>query len=69
MNRGEFGGSSLHVFADKESGARIPALYRKGAYADIIAYVTREHDAALDLLRESKKLLSDFGETRRRTSA
>ena len=69
MNRGEFSGSSLHAFADKEPGARIPALYRKGAYADIIAYVTREHDAALELLRASKKLLSDFGETRRRPQA
>jgi len=66
MNRGQFTGSSLHAFADKEPGARIPALYRKGSYADIIAYVTREHDAALELLRESRKLLSDFGETRRR---
>ncbi len=69
MNRGEFTGSSLHAFADKEPGARIPALYRKGAYADIIAYVTREHDAALELFRASKKLLSDFGETRRRPQA
>ncbi len=69
MNRGKFTGSSLHSFADKESGARVPALYRKGSYADIIAYVTREHDAALDLLRESKKLLGDWGDTRRRPTA
>ena len=69
MNRGRFTGSSLHAFADKEPGARIPALYRKGSFEDIIAYVTREHDAALELLRESKKLLSDFGETRRRPQA
>ena len=68
MNRGQFSGSSLHAFAEKDPGARIPALYRKGAYEDIISYVTREHDAFIDLLRESKKLLSEFGETRRRPS-
>ena len=66
MNRGKFTGSSLHAFADKEPGVRIPALYRKGAYADIINYVTQEHEAALDLLREAKHLLGDFGEARRR---
>jgi hypothetical protein len=66
MNRGQFSGSSLHSFAEKEPGARVPALYRKGSYADIIAYVTREHDAALELLRESRRLLGDFGDTRRR---
>ncbi|HYM40215.1 MAG TPA: hypothetical protein VEY12_08760 [Thermoplasmata archaeon] len=69
MNRGRFEGSSLHVFADKEPGARVPVLYRKGAYGDIIAYVTREHDAALDLLRESRKLLTDLGDARRRPPA
>ena len=69
MNHGRFGGSSLHVFADKDPGARVPGLYRKGAYEDIIAYVTREHDAALDLLRESKKLLADLGDARRRPPA
>ncbi len=66
MNRGQFGGSSLHAFADKDPGARVPALYRKGAHADIIAYVTREHDAALELLAAAKQVLSDFGDGRRR---
>ncbi len=69
MNRGQFTGSSLHAFADKEPGARIPALYRKGSFADILAYVTREHDAALELLKESRKVLGDFGESRRRPQA
>lgn len=67
MNRGQFSGSSLHSFADKEPGSRIPALYRKGAFPEIIAYVTQEHDAALGLLRESRKLLADFGDARRRS--
>jgi len=66
MNRGAFSGSSLHAFADKEPGARVPALYRKGAYTDIIGYVTQEHDAALELLRESKTLLTELGDRRRR---
>jgi hypothetical protein len=66
MNRGEFSGSSLHAFADKDPGARVPALYRKGAYTDILGYVNQEHDAALELLRESKKLLTEFGDHRRR---
>jgi len=69
MNRGQFTGSSLHVFADKEPGARVPALYRKGAYADIIDYVTQEHDAALELLRASRDQLTDFGDRRRRPPA
>ncbi len=69
VNRGRFTGSGLHVFADKEAGSRIPALYRKGAYADIIAYVTREHDAVLEVLREARKVLSDLGDARRRPSS
>ncbi len=68
MNRGKFTGSSLHAFADKESGAKVPALYRKGAYTDIIDYVTREQEAALDLLRQSRKVLGELGDARRRTS-
>ncbi len=66
MNRGKFAGSSLHAFAEKEPGARVPALYRKGAYGDIIDYVTREHDAVLQLFREGKQLLGTFGDQRRR---
>lgn len=66
MNRGRFTGSSLHAFSEKEPGAQIPALYRKGAYSDIIAYVTQEHDAALELLREARTLLGEFGDRRRR---
>ena len=66
MNRGRFTGSSLHAFADKDPGARVPALYRKGAYADIIEYVTREHAAALDLLAEAAKTLGVLGDARRR---
>ena len=69
MNRGRFTGSSLHRFAEKDPGARIPALYRKNAFADIIAYVTREHDAALDLLRDARRVLGDLGEARRRAPA
>jgi len=66
MNRGQFTGSSLHAFADKDRGTRVPALYRKGAYADIIAYVAQEQEAALDLLREAKRVLGDLGDARRR---
>ncbi len=66
MNRGKFTGSSLQAFADKAAGARVPGLYRKGAYSDIIAYVTREQDAALEVLREARKVLSDLGDARRR---
>jgi hypothetical protein len=66
MNRGEFTGSSLHAFADKDPGARVPALFRRGAHTEIIRYVTQEHDAALQLLRESKTLLTQFGDDRRR---
>lgn len=67
MNHGKFTGSSLHVFADKDLGARVPAMYRKGAYADIIAYVTREHAAALEVLREARRVLGDLGDARRRS--
>ncbi len=66
MNRGRFAGSSLHAFADKEPGAHVPVLYHKGAYADIIAYVTREHEAALELLQEARTLLGNLGDRRRR---
>lgn len=68
MNRGRFQGSSLHAFTEKESGVKVPALYRRGATKEIIDYVTREHEAALGLLGEAKKLLSDFGEARHRTA-
>ncbi len=68
MNRGKFAGSSLHVFADKDPGARVPLLYRKGAHEEIIEYVTREQEAALDLLRQSRKVLGELGDARRRPS-
>ena len=67
MNRGRFTGSSLHRFADKEPGARVPALYHKGAFKEIIDYVTREEEAALDLLHEAARVLGDLGDARRRT--
>lgn len=66
MNRGQFAGSSLHHFADKDPGARVPLLYRKGAYTDIIEYVTREHEAAMDLLNQARKVLGELGDARRR---
>ncbi len=69
MNRGKFTGSSLHVFSEKEPGGRVPVLYRKGAYPDIIAYVTREQEAALELLRESREILGGLGDRRRRPTA
>jgi hypothetical protein len=69
MNRGKFAGSSLHAFADKDPGARVPALYRKGAYQDILDYVTREHAAVLQLLQEGKEILGEFGDQRRRPLA
>ena len=68
MNRGKFTGSSLHVFADKEPGAKVPLLYRKGAHAEIIEYVTKEHEAALALLQDAKGVLTEFGDARRRGS-
>ena len=68
MNRGQFAGSSLHAFSDKQPGIKVPALYHKGAYGDIIAYVTQEQDAALELLQEARTLLTNLGERRRRPS-
>jgi hypothetical protein len=69
MNRGRFAGSSLHAFSDKEPGGKVPAMYLKGAYADIITYVTKEQEAALDLLQEAQKVLTTLGEQRRRPPA
>ncbi|MGQ0796574.1 MAG: hypothetical protein ACT4OI_01725 [Methanobacteriota archaeon] len=66
MNRGQFVGSSLQRFADKESGSKVPVLYRQGRYAEIIEYVTREHEAALSLLGEARGVLEKLGDTRRR---
>ena len=66
LNHGAFTGSSLHIFADKESGARVPKMYRQGRHSEIIDYVTRERDAALDLLRESREVLGALGDRRRR---
>jgi hypothetical protein len=68
LNRGAFAGSSLGAFADKESGARIPKMYREGKYTEIIEYVTRERDAAADVLRESREVLAALGDRRRRPS-
>lgn len=68
LNRGAFSGSSLHAFADKESGARVPKMYRIGRYQEIIDYVTRERDAAMDLLRETRGVLGSLGDRRRRPS-
>src|SRR5438552_6010204 len=67
LNRGAFEGSSLGRFADKESGARVPKMYREGRYADIIDYVTRERDALVDVLKESREVLAALGDRRRRT--
>ena len=66
LNRGAFTGSSLHTFADKESGARVPKMYREGLFQEIIDYVTRERDAAMDLLKESREVIGDLGDRRRR---
>ena len=67
LNRGAFTGSGLHVFSNKESGARVPKMYRDGLYSEIIDYVTRERDAAVDLLREARGVLGNLGDQRRRT--
>jgi len=66
LNRGSFEGSSLHRYADKESGARVPKMYRDGRYPEIIEYVTRERDALMDVLDESRGVLGDLGDKRRR---
>jgi hypothetical protein len=66
MNRGSLAGSALHVFSEKESGIKVPKLYHAGRYSDIIEYVTRERDAAIDLLRESREILGEIGDRRRR---
>ncbi len=67
LNRGAFSGSSLHSYSDKESGARIPKMYRQGRFPEIIDYVGRERDAAMGLLAESRDLLASLGDRRRRT--
>ena len=69
MNRGRFAGSSLHAFSEKESGARVPALYRRGANQEIIDYCTKEQEEALKLLREARDILSRLGDERRATSS
>lgn len=69
MNRGRFAGSSLQAFADKGPGTQVPILYRKGAYSDIIAYVTREQEAALEVLAEARKVLGQLGDARRRPTS
>ena len=67
MNRGQFTGSSLEAFAEKESGRQVPGWYRLGQFSDIIDYVKKEHEAALSLLREARDLLAELGDRRRRT--
>jgi hypothetical protein len=66
LNRGAFSGSSLHSYSDKESGARIPKMYRQGRFLEIIDYVGRERDAAMGLLAESRDLLASLGDRLRR---
>lgn len=66
MNRGQFTGSSLHEFSEKESGRKVPFLYRQGRYEEIIEYVTEEHRALLGLLRDAAAVLQNLGETRRK---
>ena len=66
LNRGSLLGSGLHHFADKESGAHVPRMYRDGRFADLIEYVTRERDAIVDLLRDGREVLGTMGDERRR---
>lgn len=66
MNRGQFAGSSLHAFAEKDSGAKVPALYRQGKCAEIVEYVTKEKDAVLGLITEAVGVLGPLGDRRRR---
>lgn len=66
MNRGQFVGSSLQRFADKESGSKVPILHRQGRYAEIVEYVTREYEAAMALLNEARDALGTLGDARRR---
>lgn len=66
LNRGTFVGSGLHHFADKESGAIVPKLYRERRFPAIIEYVTRERDAVFDVIRESAEVLGTLGDRRRR---
>lgn len=69
LNRGQFTGSSLGAFANKESGRLVPKMYRQGHYGDIIDYVTRERDAAVQLLLDVREVLGSFGDSRRPTAA
>src|SRR6266568_4148114 len=45
---------------------RVPKMYRDGLFTEIIDYVTRERDAAMDLLKESRGVIGDLGDRRRR---
>ncbi len=65
MNAGRFSGSGLHSFSGKQSGSRVPILYRKGAYKEIIDYCTKEREEALKLVRDAGDILSKFGAGRR----
>lgn len=65
MNEARFAGSSLGAFARKESGAKIPSLYRQGRSKEIIEYVTQEHTAMLSVLRAAADDLKALGERSR----
>ena len=67
LNRGSLAGSSLHNFSEKERGSRIPRMYLAGRFPEIIEYVTKERNAALDLLQEGRDVLGTMGDQRRRT--
>ena len=43
-------------------------MYREGLFPEVIDYVTRERDAAMDLLKESREVIGDLGDRRRRPS-
>src|SRR5438094_10019299 len=66
LNRGSLAGSSLHNFSEKERGSRIPRMYLAGRFPEIIEYVTKERNAALDLLQEGRDVLGAMGDQRRR---
>jgi hypothetical protein len=66
LNRGSLAGSGLHNFSDKESGARVPKMYHEARFSEIIDYVTRERNAAVDLLREGREFLGSLGDRLRK---
>jgi len=66
MNAGQFTGSSLGAFARKDSGGKVPTLFRQGRVKEIIEYITQEHDAMLGVLRAAADDLKALGDRRRR---